>query len=617
MNWVSPFMGWWALAALPVIALYILKIRRRRQPVSTSMFWAQVYEEASPRAWWQRLRNLASLLVQLLFLFLVVFALMDPLTAGQKKDRRLVVLAVDTSASMRASDGTGNDRLTLAQEKAADVLNGLRAWDQALVVGADQQVRVLCGRTGNRKVLEEAIDRLETHPVASGSTALIDLVSGLALEDRKLDVQVFTDAQGLAERGEWPTNLTENVSWHVVGEPAENLALTAFDLRPFEANPFFVQFLVAVRNGSDTAQKAKVQLRRNEVLFDTVVIDVAPFSTRSMILDEEVTEPGVYTAQLAEGGALADDDELSLVVRPPRAFQVALVGPRNVFLEGLLSIHPLIAFDRFEGEVVNDIDWTGYDLAVFDQAVPREPPSCDQLYLGPNTDSTWWTLEDPGGVVLVETTTPDDPVLRHVDLSRVFVRKSKRFKNAAPRGWREEVLAESNGDPVLTAWKKGKQQVLALGFGLDESDLALRTAFPILFSNALNHFSERDVAERGAWRTGDSLPLTDYDPPIQVVETPAGERTDVAGLPAYGPLDAIGVYRLFPDPEAEAFWPIAVNMVHPSEADTGRALPDEMDEGVQLAGSGASGHPVWWWLILIAVVLSAVEWMLYNRRRLE
>ena len=215
---------------------------------------------------------------------------------------------------------------------------------------------------------------------------------------------------------EWPSNVVESVAWHVVGDPADNVALTAFDLRPFEANPFFVQFLVSVRNGSDEVKKATVQLRRNDVLFDTVVLEVAPFSSRSMILDEEVDQPGIYTATLADGGALAADDTLSLVVRPPRSFQVALVGPRNVFLEGLLGIHPLILFDRYESEVVDTIDWTDYDLAVFDQVVPTKAPSCDQLYLGPKSDSTWWKLEDPGGMVLVEAKEPGSPLLRHVDL---------------------------------------------------------------------------------------------------------------------------------------------------------------------------------------------------------
>ena len=45
---------------------YILKIRLRRVPVSTLLFWRQIFEEKKPRSLWQRLRHLLSLLVQLL-----------------------------------------------------------------------------------------------------------------------------------------------------------------------------------------------------------------------------------------------------------------------------------------------------------------------------------------------------------------------------------------------------------------------------------------------------------------------------------------------------------------------------------------------------------------------
>ena len=39
----------------PIVLLYILRIRLRRQPVSTLLFWDQLFDEKKPRSWWQRL----------------------------------------------------------------------------------------------------------------------------------------------------------------------------------------------------------------------------------------------------------------------------------------------------------------------------------------------------------------------------------------------------------------------------------------------------------------------------------------------------------------------------------------------------------------------------------
>ena len=84
---------------------YILKIRMRRIPVSTIMFWQQVFEEKQPRSLWQTLRHWLSLLLQLLFLLLLVMmALTDPFFASEERNRRRLVMVIDNSASMQATD---------------------------------------------------------------------------------------------------------------------------------------------------------------------------------------------------------------------------------------------------------------------------------------------------------------------------------------------------------------------------------------------------------------------------------------------------------------------------------------------------------------------------------
>src|SRR5689334_18050619 len=104
MSFALPSAFWLAACAAPIILFYILKVRLRRQHVSTNLFWKQIYEEKPPRSIWQYLRHLLSLLVQLLILTLLVLAVADPYLPWQLLQARRLVVVVDRSASMRAAD---------------------------------------------------------------------------------------------------------------------------------------------------------------------------------------------------------------------------------------------------------------------------------------------------------------------------------------------------------------------------------------------------------------------------------------------------------------------------------------------------------------------------------
>ncbi|MEM9643981.1 MAG: BatA domain-containing protein, partial [Planctomycetota bacterium] len=88
MSLAVPAALFLAALAIPIIGLYILKVRLRRIPVSTNLFWRQVYDEKPPRSLWQQLRHWLSLLAQLLLLLLIVFALADPYFSWQESQAR-------------------------------------------------------------------------------------------------------------------------------------------------------------------------------------------------------------------------------------------------------------------------------------------------------------------------------------------------------------------------------------------------------------------------------------------------------------------------------------------------------------------------------------------------
>ncbi len=166
------FLG---LIALPILLLYILKVRLRRIPVSTNLFWKQMFDEKPPRAWWRKLRHLVSLLAQLLILALLVFAVADPFFSWQSNNVRRIVIVMDTSASMQAAD-IKPSRFEAAKQAALKVLDGVRESDSVAIVSASNRPEVVLGMGGHVPTLKAAINDLQP----SDSVASLDQAIGLA-----------------------------------------------------------------------------------------------------------------------------------------------------------------------------------------------------------------------------------------------------------------------------------------------------------------------------------------------------------------------------------------------------------------------------------------------------
>ena len=129
MSFATPLAFFLAALAVPILILYILKVRLRRLPVSTNLFWKQIYDEKPPRSIWQYLRHLLSLLAQLLLVVLLVLAVADPHLPWQLLQARRIVAVIDNSASMRTGD-VSPSRFEAALDAALATADGLRFRDQ-------------------------------------------------------------------------------------------------------------------------------------------------------------------------------------------------------------------------------------------------------------------------------------------------------------------------------------------------------------------------------------------------------------------------------------------------------------------------------------------------------
>src|SRR5271170_149004 len=93
-----------AIAGSAVVALYILKLRRRTVAIPFSPLWQKVLRDKEATSLFSKLKRVLSLLLQLALLAILVFALGDPRAQAAFVKGRNVVVLLDASASMQATD---------------------------------------------------------------------------------------------------------------------------------------------------------------------------------------------------------------------------------------------------------------------------------------------------------------------------------------------------------------------------------------------------------------------------------------------------------------------------------------------------------------------------------
>jgi hypothetical protein len=122
MIFLTPMVaGLAAGVAVPaLVALYFLKLRRREVSVSSTLLWKRAIKDMEVNSPFQRIKKNWLLLLQILTLVALLIALARPVLDGGSVGGRRVVIVVDRSASMNATD-VSPTRLGEAQRVADEV----------------------------------------------------------------------------------------------------------------------------------------------------------------------------------------------------------------------------------------------------------------------------------------------------------------------------------------------------------------------------------------------------------------------------------------------------------------------------------------------------------------
>jgi len=195
----------WLLALLPILALLYLRLAagRRRSLAQLPGLW----QTPAPQSKGAALRRTLPLILLLLGLIALLAAVSRPqaiLTLPlAHKD---IILAIDTSGSMRASDVTP-DRLTAAKNAARVFIEKLPSRTRVGIVTVAGNATLIQSPTSNREDLMKAIERVQLQRgSALGSGIYVSLAT--LLPDAGLNVEQLI--QGFPDfRTHWPGSGTD------------------------------------------------------------------------------------------------------------------------------------------------------------------------------------------------------------------------------------------------------------------------------------------------------------------------------------------------------------------------------------------------------------------------
>lgn len=540
----------------PLIGLYILRVRRTRQVVSSTWLWRTAARDLAASKPFQRLTPSVPLLLEGLAVVALALGLSGPRSRGEAGLGSRLVLVIDVSASMGALEGRagqsgGRTRLEAARKTAQELLSRLEPGAETMIVAAAREAELVSPFERDRARLRAALDRLFVRDV-EGRLAPAVALGAEQLRQRGGGRMVLitdgavADADALAAPG-------ASVELVTVGEAKENTALLRAHVvrgKDSVTGRDRVEAFAVVWHQGDKPRDVFVTLSQRNV--------AEPLATRRLTVEPDQHTPVVLgfdaapndagtglVLELSPSDALASDDRAHLRVPVGRRLPVVLAPKeaspwlRRVFeSDGAVELFSASLAGLTPETVPEDA------LVVIDGACPPKIPGADLLIVNP-PPGPCRTLEVQTTEVHTPVTswTEADPRLRFLSFDGVQVAHARQLR---VDGAREALVRTRDGVLIADASSPGRNGTI-IGFDVGASNWPLTASF-VLFMRNLTEAARAGRESGPAWlaKAGEPVSLrvplgTEH---VTLLD-PRGTSRDVRardGLAVLPAPDSVGFY---------------------------------------------------------------------------
>lgn len=594
-----------------IVVLYLLKLKRKEQMVSSVMLWQDAVADIQANAPFQKLKKSLLLLLQLLVLLMIVAAVARPFVRAKGMSENRIVVILDSSVSMQSTD-VSPSRFGDAKNKALEIVRRMGPGDTMLVITAGAKTRVVASFTSDKRALQGAITSLK--PVDSPCNMRQAMVLALSLVAGKSAAppRIVVLSDGLFGQLSDLNPGNAKLDFIKIGSRCDNVAITGLDSRKTLTGD--QQVFVSLRNFSKSPRKFNLEFYLQDQLLDIREESLAPGEAKQEILQNVKNAGGRVTAKLDIKDDLAADNTGSVYLAKPRKLSVLLISKGNLFVENALNLDPRTDVTRTDS-LPAEFGTTKYDLVLFDRVdPPANLPQGGYMLIdtaaaqGPAAKGE--VVERP----VVVDSARNHPVSSHVDFNDVRIAKARYLK---PTSWANTIV-DGAGGPLAVAGAQHGRRFVQLSFDVLESDFPLRVGFPIFVANCVDWLVPPSSAAPGeSIRTGQPV-YVDVPPGTEemAITCPDGSKQLIKATssPAiFDDTERAGVYTVTGEGIAREF---ACNVSSSQESNT---MPkDMMAVGTRKLTSAGSdvrtNRELYGYLIMAALVILTFEWYAYHRR---
>lgn len=655
MNFVStlPWWGWLSLLAVPVgiILLYFLKLRRQPLIVPSTFLWERTIEDLHVNSLLQRLRNNLLLFLQLLFVALAAIALLRPGWQGESGPSRRLIFLLDASASMSATDvSDAKSRFELAKLKIGEQIDAMRRSDTAMLIAFSDRSDILQEFTNDRRRLKDA---LEAATVTNRPTNMLEALraaSGLANPNRTsqagdvndvqvadampADLYIYSDGRVGSVTDFSLGNLTP--TYVAIGtNEVQNLAILAFNAERNIERPEQVQAFASIANLGTETMQATASLYLEGELLEAERVNLEPEEETGLSFQLDAVEGNELKLIIEADDDLAIDNSAFAALTPIRNVSVLLISPGNRALELALDTEQAQKLGTVEVRLPDYLETEDYekraiegrdDLIIYDRCTPKEMPPVNTMLVGAIPPGDAWK-----GGELTQPVIPIDidrthPIMRYLELFSLQIVEGRSLEG--PRG--SATLITADIGPVLVLAPRGGFQDLVMGFEIlseteqgtaFNTDWPVQRSWPVFAYNIMRYLGGAiDTSSAVTVRPGETVALR-VDNRLRSVRlrSPDEKSRELSVGPAgsipFAATDQTGFYQVF----SEADSPInlfTVNLFDSRESNL--TVAPEIELGYEAIESSVAVVPerseLWRWLLLIALIILATEWIIFNRR---
>ena len=591
------FTNLWPLFLLltipPVIMLYILKRKYKEGVISSSLLWKEVYKNTRANTPWEKFKKNIMLLLQIIIILLIILALMKPFLNFGGKSYKNIIMVIDNSASMNTLYDD-KSRLEQGKELAKEYLNGIKDGTNTYIISYDNTSNLLLNGDFNKDKARSIIDNIMPSYASGDISEVTSFVKAIG--------------EGIGEEYEALIFTDKEISLQDINGKIIYLANSGLNGSIDNISHKFIEdkvkVIATVTNNGDSVYEGDFSLYEGDELskVEAVNLQVGESITLSFELDNINSE--YLKGELSRKDILAEDNTYYHVISENKINKVLLITKENVFLEKAFG-----AIENTEVYKTNDpsniTSTDDYDLYVFDNLMPESIPTKGSLlFINPSSNELFNVLK---GGELGEATAVKGEVSTYLEGTQFTL---SNYNIIETPYYGKNILTIDN-DSIGFKGELNDRKIAALSFDLHNSDFALKKEFPILMYELGEDLISTGMVYSSNFKSGEKIVLksSDYENEIKVVY-PNGDIENLKAGEEVNSSKYLGVYKLNQNETKARF---AVNFPSKSESNTSVQTIGENENIITSKGQLKSGINLGPLFILLAMIVVAIEWILYKK----